>query len=455
MRFVFPSRAVAAIRCSLLAGVVAFGLVLGGCDILNVENPNNLEEGQLGNPTAAVPIANGAEGAVTRALGAILSAYSTATDELVWIGSRDAWFQLDRGFLNDPANEFTDAAFPYVGEARFTASEAVRRLEEFQAEGELDNEQALVRAYLYKAIIHTVIADMFDDFVISNRREAGMPLGEAGMVALYDTAIVALDKAIALGGGDLDPALLGMRARAKYSKGLWNKINPTVDTANPLVYDEGAVEDARAALELMGEDYRFKLTQPETGDLVVGDLSIGLQVNNRLEMRISDNYVIAAGPRPAGFSDGAFTGGPATTVSLKDPIDGTPSEEIYRAVVEFTEAERNNPITVVSAREMHLILAEAALAQGDEAGFAEQVNEVRALDGLTPYTPGAGGLSPVKMLNYERRENLFLQGRRLADHYRFADYPALWEPDSDAVLQPGTLFPITVVESRANENIPG
>ena len=440
-------------RTSVLA-VLAFGLLLAGCGLLDVENPNNLEESQLGNPTAAGPIANGSEGAVTRALGAMLSPYSTATDELVWIGSRDAWFQIDRGFLNDPANEFTDAAFPYVGEARFTADEAVRRLEEFRDEGELENAQSLVRSYLYKAIIYTVIADMFDNFAISNRREGAAPVGEENMASLYDTAIDALDKAIELGGDA--PELIGMRARAKYSKALWSKLHPSVDTANPLVYDEGAVADARAALALMGRDYRYQLTQPETGDLAVGDLAIGLQVNNRLEMRISDDYIIADGPRPAGFSEGSFTGGPATTISLLDPIDGTPSKELYRAVVEFTEAERNNPFTIVSAREMYLILAEAALAQGDTAGFTENVNAVRALDGLSAYTAGAGGVSPVELLEYERRENLFLQGRRLADHYRFGSesYPALWEADSDAVRQPGTLFPITVIESRANENIP-
>ena len=301
---------------------------------------------------------------------------------------------------------------------------------------------------------------MFDDFAISNRREAGMPLGEAGMVTLYDTAIVALDKAFVLdttvaqraSGSGLQAALLGMRARAKYAKALWNKINPTVNTADPLVYDEGAVEDARAALEAMGEDYRYRLLQPETGDLAVGDLSLGLQVNNRQEMRLSDDYVVVDGTRPAGFKDGAFTGGPATTISLEDPVSGNPSPELYRAVVEFTEAERNNPITIVSAREMYLILAEAALAQGDEAGFVQNVNALRDLDGLPDYS--ASDLAPVEMLNYERRVNLFLQGRRLADHYRFEDYPALWEPDSDAVTEPGTLFPITVVESRANPNIP-
>ena len=34
--------------------------------------------------------------------------YATATDELDWIGSRDAWLDLEGGAISNYGNEFTD-----------------------------------------------------------------------------------------------------------------------------------------------------------------------------------------------------------------------------------------------------------------------------------------------------------------------------------------------------------
>ena len=66
---------------------------------------------------------------------------------------------------------------------------------------------------------------------------------------------------------------------------------------------------------------------------------------------------------------------------------------------------------------MHLILAENSLANGDNAGFTTHINHIRAMDGLTEYS---GQIDAQEMLLHTRRVNLFLQGRRLSDHYRFA-----------------------------------
>jgi len=39
--------------------------------------------------------------------------------------------------------------------------------------------------------------------------------------------------------------------------------------------------------------------------------------------------------------------------------------------------------------------------------------------------------------------------------YRFGIQDRLWEPNSDAVMAPGTLLPITIIEIRANCNLNG
>src|SRR6184192_4673116 len=81
----------------------------------------------------------------------------------------------------------------------------------------------------------------------------------------------------------------------------------------------------------------------------------------------------------------------ATKDTLRDPITvdaagkNVVDPEIRRAVVEFlgtSTTQLYSPLTVLSARELHLILAEAALVAGDTVGpgsaFATHINFRRA-----------------------------------------------------------------------------
>jgi hypothetical protein len=100
---------------------------------------------------------------------------------------------------------------------------------------------------------------------------------------------------------------------------------------------------------------------------------------------------------------------------------------------------------------MRLILAEAALALGDVPGATAEINNVRSLDGLPAYNPAAPGApTPLAMLKHERRVNLFMQGRRLSDLYRFGDLSPAWQSTAESVRTPGKLLPIAAVELQSN-----
>ncbi len=75
---------------------------------------------------------------------------------------------------------------------------------------------------------------------------------------------------------------------------------------------------------------------------------------------------------------------------------------------------------------------------------------MRTLDGMTAYT---GQVPAQDMLLHERRVNLYLQGLRLHDHYRFGIQSNNWLPNSEAVTTPGTMLPITRTEILSNPNI--
>src|SRR5207249_6252548 len=91
---------------------------------------------------------------------------------------------------------------------------------------------------------------------------------------------------------------------------------------------------------------------------------------------------------------------PIYSIRLRDPIDNRPDPELARflcgsATVAtcpkpkvaggssgFLNTTHFTPLTVLSARELRLIVAEAALAAGNTAGFQVAIDSLRALDGL-------------------------------------------------------------------------
>ena len=434
------------------ASLLALGLMVGvaGCDsLLDVENPNNIAGDDILNPTAASALANGALSGVARGYSEIMASYSTVTDELEWVGSRDAYQELDFGNPQNPFNEFVDAQYPELAQGNWMAREAVRVLTQHQADGNLADPTDLGRAELYLAISYIIIGDMFDDFVYSDRQDAQPPVGEANMGAqTYDLAIAALNTAISIaqseGDTGLETAAMGFRARAEHGRAVWNKVGTRpIDTSNSgLVSAPAAATDAAAALALMGSDnYTWDFTYASS---TVSN-SLAGWVNLRQEMRFAQSYT---SPDP--------TGNPTyDQVTLTDPIDvGTVSPILESTILGFTAGDNFPSMTLISAREMYLIMAEDALASGNTAGFATNINALRAIDGLTAWDQAAPQVPALDLLIHHRRTDLFLQGRRLADEYRFQDASAEWQPSSTAMTQPGTFFPITVIECRANPNIP-
>lgn len=429
--------------------IVTFGIVAGvflaGCNILDVENPNSLVEDDVNNPVTAEFLVNGSEATVADGVSGFLAVYSVASDELNWVGSFDAWQDVMIGNFNDRTNQFIDQEYPTVSRARWWADDVIERLEQFDADGLLNDQTQKSRAYLYGAVIYVTIADMFNNFVFTERAEGGPAIGEENMEGLYDTAIEYIDSGLAVSGisTELEASLRGMRARANFSKAMWNKMNPSVDTGNPLIDNSEAVADAQAALNVMSDDFKYQLNfSPSTLQNYVAQ-----QTNQRIELVVNPSvYIISddAGRRIRNIEY------PDSTVQIQDPIDSIPDPVLYDELVQFTEAIEYAPITVVSAREMHLILAEAAAAGNASVDFDTQINAIRSLDGLTDYS---GQISELEMLQHTRQVNLFLQGKRLHDMYRFDISSPQWETNSTAETSPGTFFPIAITECRANPEV--
>ena len=438
------------IRPSRGALLVAGTLALGACDLLDVDNPNNLTETSVLSPIAATAVVNGALHSTAEAIGGALQPYAIAGDEVTWIGSRDAWKSLDEGFISDPNNEFTDAEFPALGEARWMAWRAVSILEGHLADGADVDEVDLARAYFIAGLIYTFIGEIQQDFALSDKTEAAPPIGPANMTEMFDQAIAYLDQGVtlarSLGESDLEVRMLAMRARAKHSKAVRQKIQPTPNTADPLV--SAGVDDAKAVLAARGnEDWSWDVEFSSTSN----DNDISDWINDRAENQFGAQYV-SVDPKQVKTITGYV---------LEDPVTGAPDPRTEAYIKAFIAGGQYASLRWLSTREAYLIVAEDALNRGDMTAFADNINALRTLTGMPAWSAGSG-VSALEMLKHERRVNLFLQGRRLSDMYRWGETQTgaqpntgvleTWPTGSNTADSPGTLLPVTIVELLSNPN---
>ena len=430
-----------------LLAAAALATAAAGCgSVLEVDNPNNVNAESLADPASAKAQVNGALAALTRAAAALLGPIETASDDMSWSGSLEGMQRFDRGFLRDPYNEFLENSYATVTPARFMANRTVKQLEVFQANGKLADPTQLALANLYAAIAYDYIANYHDDFVVaSEEREAGAAVGPSNMVALYDSVEAAAARGLAVTAATnvQRGALTAMRARAKFDRAIWRKLNPSgTAVAQPLVDDQAAADAATEALTFLGSDARFQLVV-QSG-MASGNCFLPNCTNSRQEIRFD--------PAIATYIYTTAT----LTVALRDPITGLADPRIAPLITEFvtpTAGTNLIPVTVTGSRDMLLVIAEVALARGQTATFQTRINQLRALNNLPAWTGAAGQPTALAMLVHERRANLFLQGRRLNDMYRFGVVDPRWATDSDARTCPGSLLPINNAERLTNPNV--
>jgi len=418
--------------------------------LLDVRNPNNVPEDALNNPAAAAAIASGVLASTARMLTGITTPYAVATDELDWIGSRDAWLELDRGIIANHFNEFSDQAFPFAGEARYLGDDAIQRLTFFDTSVTILTKPARnhrANAYLYTAIVYVSIADMYDDYAFSSKQTPAAPIGRANMGSMYDTAIRYLDSALVIANAgtgatftSLRYPITAYRARVKHAKAVWQSITPKLAAGAArtvtLINDAGANADAAAAIALGTADQSYTLAN-SVGS--AAGINVWFEVNGRNEHRISLKYCpTVAAPTVGG---------------LIDPVTGALDIRAAALCAAFRSfGTQAGTFTLTSTRELRLILAEAALAASNIPEFTNQINAVRGLD--AGRTAWSGTPAAQVMLEHERQAQLWLMRRRLADMHRFnlKDAP-IWTTDANfesAVNVNGLLFPIPQVERLGN-----
>ena len=429
--------------------VLAAVPLLAGCDLLDVNNPNDLVEDDIRQEAAANAVVNGAQTLVAWSVSSSWQPYLVASDEMYWIGSRDAWLSLDQGAVSDPLNEFIDGPFPAMGQGRWMSDQAIEILTEHHGNNPTKGITTdLARANFYSGIMYMMIGEIQEDFAFSNKKESGAPVGPANMHQVLDGAITRLTAAIdgfrAVNEADMATQAMAVRARARQSRAIWDVINPA-PSGNGLVNSADAGADAAAVIAAVGgnsADWTFNL------EYSAGSRSNSMAgwVNDRKENQIDLSIVTV---NSANDING---------IALQDPIDNVDDPAVIKWLNQWkggnylTKGGVYPPLTVASTRMMHLILAENALAGGNSEAFRTSINHIRALDKLTPFS---GQISDMDMLQHTRRVNVLLQGLRLADMYRFDIRDPKWLATNPTIAKPGEMLPISIIEIRANCHLNG
>ena len=367
------------------------------------------------------PFSVTAHKAVARGYGAMLGLYSLVSDELDWVGTLTEFQPLQQGNPQTALGVNGAQAVQDLVDGQGVADQVLQAVLARDAALTLPDRLELARAYIFRAIAYITIADMFDDWALS---DTTAPVGAANMTVLYASAISGLTSADSLAQALADPALellaTALRARAYHAQAVWAKVGTLpVDTSGGgiIVFSGAAVADANAALILIpSQDWSYSFMY----DAATGAPGIANWVNQMSEFTFGSSYA------------------EGSSVLLPDLIDvGTISPALDTLITRFLGAGPFPALRVVSAREMHLIIAENQLAVGGTASFQAAINELRMLDGLGLFD---FQVSTLGLLRHARQTNLFLQGRRLADLYRFNLTSPAWLPGSAAVTTPGTFF---------------
>lgn len=434
-----------------IPGILAMSLFTVGCD-LDAENPNSLVEDDLGNPAVAGALANGALNTISNGISDMLSPISVASDEATWIGSRDAWGSLDKGQMSDVYNEFVDGQWNQITEGRWMADRAVTGLEAFKSEGTLSDDMILAKAYLYAGAVRCGIADWFEDFVYSDKTVAGQPFGKGNMMQVYDEAITSFKNGLTIakaeGDSEFEARFNAMLARAYFSKAIHGKLS-----GGGMATDSNAKSYAEAALNIWDETSKWQLTFSSS---TVGS-GYSWQINGRSELEFGQDPGTGAGDDLP--EDLINTDLSVDVVDLQGNNMGATDPRLAAIAHDFFKSRGGTdyaPITLTSGAEMYLILAEIAHAGGDDATALTNLNMNRSgtVEGSTGMTAYDGSNATVAdAIQHERRALLYAQGKRLLDMYRFGVKSVLWESQYEAYSSPGTLFPITIKEIRANPNV--
>ena len=404
-------------------------LALGACEsLLTVQDPQRYTAEDL--DTALPAVANGVEGAVHTVMDNFVVYQALLADVYQHTGTWGGYDEVDHGRFQYGTSPMDGTHNAWL-RANWFAMDAEERFKNVLGESEAASSPMTAQVRLGGAF-----ADLY--MGLSFCESVGQPSGPAitDMDALRQ-AVQEFTNAMqtAQSAGRSDYAMAAQAGRAQ---------------ANLLLGDlTAAAADASA----VGDGFSYEAVFNQT-------------VNNWVVLVTTKNFNEAAGLLHKWWDqidvsdDPGFMRDPWTDeYDMRIPVyfDGevaTDNETPHYSQWKYSGLTDNIPM--VHSDLMRLIEAEAAMSAGDYAGATAILNNLRDAVGLAPFeTPTDEGMMMEYLLS-ERFAELFMEGQRAADLYRFGltrqIFDALDDPEREGSDRP-TKFTMTDSEPLYNDNI--
>lgn len=413
-----------------MRGVLAAVVLLGanGCDF-DVTNPGPIQDQFLDDPLAQPALVNGMGRATAQALNWLGYTGAAVSREIHPAGSTGSFGITNdwaRGVLGNSDRDL-DTHWEQGSRARWLAESGVARIQEAGP----TSPAVLAQAQLWAGYANRLMGEHYCEAVIDGG--APQPRGE-----YFNRAEDFFTAALQGGTGDVRTAALAGRASVRVHLGDW----------------AGAVADAQQV--------------PSDFSWMMPYYSIGVDAQRN---RIA--WAAAATPYKAhtvwntlnedyGLSDANPDGDPRVGFSYTDGDVGDAATGCCGRVPfkrQQKYADDGAGIRLSSGAEMRLVEAEARLVDGNVQGALELINAVRAMAGMDAVDAGSAEEGWTRLMR-ERGIELWLEGRRLGDRYRWAaqSRPGTLHPletpgEASNLTNQDLCFPIAPTEQETNPNV--
>jgi len=368
---------------NLIVAVILMVFYTACKQTLQVENPNQITDENLNEPTAIPAIVTGIAADFAYEYQWTIICSGLLSNELIHIGSFPTFREMQDGQVQDNNTTMEDW-YGFIQRARWVAENGAERIKQIVGVDSAKKmiEYAMAHIYAGYALIH--LADMWDGSPID-----GGPLLPRAQI--YDRAIDHFTEVINIADGlpagrtfknahqTITPAMVKAiaylgRARAKLHKGdLPGAYN---DVSNPALFT----------------NLRFDAVYSEnTG-----------RENNLVYIYAYDRPEVGVGPRHQ------------ITDDPRVPVQPPTATRPYWRQAKYTS--RASDIAICKWQEAALIRAEYFLSQNNTTSALAEINSIRSAAGLTPLTT-----VDISTLREERKREFFLEGMYLQDLRRFND----------------------------------
>lgn len=413
------------IRRGVWAPLMTLFFLTAGCgDLFDIENPGQTLDTDLNNPDMIAILITGLSADISDFMDNFPFDVARLTDEMAGSGS-----YADTGYfrVGHAVQDEVNGAWEQAHEAAWMAEIHVQRIENDMELGGFDADPYIARAYVLQGVAHKMLGENYCQVVYSD--EGAYGILEPRTVA-FDSAAASFNRALSYGSSQAMAAHAGL-ASTYAALGQWSQA----------ASEAALVDDDFVVVAYYDQSDNYNELYDET--------------HNRHEMSAYNTYA-------GSFSPNWDPRAPMTDCELGGCPNALGSDGVTPMLRQEKYDDPGSEIPILSGKESRLIRAEAALRNGDLAGFTTQINALRAIWDLDPIAqPAAAGALEYpnayddawSILDGERMLSLWLEGHRLWDLDRW-DHPFL---NGGTVAWPGeprrdSCMPVPSGECRVNPN---